>query len=425
MFSIYRFLTRIFFPIFITIIYIRRIFGKENNKSLKEKIHTQSIDNFTNADENTMWFHGASIGEIMSIVPIINHLMKNNKSLKILISSVTLSSAKLIEKEFDGNNKVLHHYFPLDLPHIIDKFLKHWRPNAVVFVDSEIWPNFIHEIKKKKIPLMLINGRITKKTFERWMLSKKFAQKVFSSFDICLASSNESLINLKNLGAKNIKYFGNLKYISSLKKINKFNKTTVEFLQNRKVWCAASTHEGEELICIKTHLEIKKKYDSVLTIIIPRHISRVKDIFSICKKHNLNVQIINDETVIKNNTEIILINSFGSLEKYYDYCKSVFVGKSLLKKLRLVGGQNPIEAAKLGCKIYHGSYIYNFLEVYEYLNKSDMAETVHNENDLSKKIMKDFETEKNIDKNKIDKINSYGDNILKSSIEELNKLITQ
>ena len=361
----------------------------------------------------------------MSIVPMINHLMKNNKSLKILISSVTLSSAKLIEKEFDGNNKVLHHYFPLDLPHIIDKFLKHWRPNAVVFVDSEIWPNFIHEIKKKKIPLMLINGRITKKTFERWMLSKKFAQKVFSSFDICLASSNESLINLKNLGAKNIKYFGNLKYISSLKKINKFNKTTVDFLQNRKVWCAASTHEGEELICIKTHLEIKKKYDSVLTIIIPRHISRVKDIFSICKKRNLNVQIINDETVIKNNTEIILINSFGSLEKYYDYCKSVFVGKSLLKKLRLVGGQNPIEAAKLGCKIYHGSYIYNFLEVYEYLNKSDMAETVHSENDLSKKIMKDFETEKNIDKNKIDKINSYGDNILKSSIEELNKLITQ
>jgi|TARA_B110000438_G_scaffold129403_1_gene125711 3-deoxy-D-manno-octulosonic-acid transferase len=424
MFSIYRLLTRIFFPIFIIIIYVRKLFGKENSKSLNEKIYTQFTDHFTNAGENIIWFHGASIGEIMSIVPIINHLIKNNKSLKILISSVTVSSAKLIEKEFDGNSKVLHHYFPLDLPHIIKKFLKHWKPNAVVFVDSEIWPNFIHEIKKKEIPLMLINGRITKKTFKRWILSKKFAQKVFSSFDTCLASSNESLLHLKNLGAKNIKYFGNLKYISTSKKINKLNKLTVEFFKNRRVWCAASTHKGEELICIKTHLEIKKKYNNVLTIIIPRHINRVKNIFSICKKHNLNVQILDNETVIKNSTEIILINSFGSLEKYYDYCKSVFVGKSLVKKLRLVGGQNPIEAAKLGCKIYHGPYIYNFLEVYEYLNRNDMAEPAYNENDLSKKIMKDFETFKHVDKNKIDKINTYGENILKSSIEELNKLIT-
>jgi 3-deoxy-D-manno-octulosonic-acid transferase len=136
-------------------------------------------------------------------------------------------------------------------------------------------------------------------------------------------------------------------------------------LTQRTTWCAASTHDGEENICIDAHKKIQKIHQNILTIIIPRHIDRVKKIFDECSRNNLKAQILNDEEKIHDAVEILIINSFGKIPKFFDCCKTVFIGISLVKKLKLVGGQNPIEAAKNGCKIYHGPYVYNFSEVYE------------------------------------------------------------
>ena len=176
---------------------------------------------------------------------------------------------------------------PLDVNHLIKKFLENWKPKFVGFVDSEIWPNFIYEIKKRKIPLVLVNGRITNKTLKRWLLLKKFAEKIFSSFDICLACSKESFNNLKQLKANNIKYFGNLKYFSNEKKEIILSNSIIQDLDKRSVWCAVSTHPGEEQFLIGVHNEIKKNYPNILTIIIPRHINRVKSIFLEFQKKEL------------------------------------------------------------------------------------------------------------------------------------------
>jgi len=174
---------------------------------------------------------------------------------------------------------------------------------------------------------------------------------------------------------------------------------------------------------LKTHVEIKKKYNNILTIIIPRHIDRVLDIKKLSKKFNLKSQILTHNESINPNIEILIINSFGVLHQYFNYCKTIFIGKSFIKKLKFVGGQNPIEAAKYGCKILHGPYVYNFKEIYDLLNTHGISEQIENENDLSRKIVKDFETPKEIDEQKLNWLEIHGDKILKQTIKELHMFI--
>ena len=161
---------------------------------------------------------------------------------------------------FAFNHKnIKHRYFPLDVNFLVKSFLNKWKPNLVIFIDSEIWPNLIFEIKKRKIPIALINGRITKKTFDKWVLVSNFAKKIFNSFDLCLASSKESEKNLRTLSVKNIKYIGNIKFSSEIEKKDLEDKN-LGILKKKTFWCAASTHKGEENICLKTHLNLKKAY---------------------------------------------------------------------------------------------------------------------------------------------------------------------
>ena len=422
MFLAYRFLTTLIFPFLVVVIFFRKLIKKEDAKRYKEKILLKKIDyNF----EKPVWFHGASIGEIKSIIPIIKYLTNKYSKMKILITSVTLSSGKIIEKEFKDFENIHHQYFPLDVPFLANKFLKNWKPKLVVFIDSEIWPNFLFEIKKKNINLILLNARITKKTFSRWKFLKRFSTELFSAFNICLAASKDSYYNLLGLGATNVKFIGNLKYFSD--KENKIiinNKLSDQF-NNYRVWCAASTHKGEDEICIQAHKEIKKKYNNVLTIIIPRHIERINNIYKLCKNHNLQTQILTGEDILEKKVEIILINTFGDLLKYYNYCNSVFIGKSLITSLKSVGGQSPLEAAYQGCKIYHGPYIYNFKEVYSYLQEAKISRSINNSKELSENIIKDFKDIKDKNFNEIKKLKLYGKNIFKKTMIELEKFIQQ
>jgi len=416
----YRFLTIIFFPFFIFVIYLRKISGKEDHKRFKEKFILNKKKEFS---DKLIWFHGASIGEILSIIPLVEYLQKKDNKLRVLITTVTLSSSVIIKKKIEKNNKIIHHFFPLDVPHLVRQFLDNWNPDFIAFVDSEIWPNFIFEIKKRKIPLALINARITEKTLHKWMMFKKFSIEIFSSFSICLASSLHSTKNLEKLNAKNIKYIGNLKFITNSKSEEYLQKNTIDYFNTRKVWCASNTHKGEEILCLQAHIKIKKNYENLITIIVPRHISRISNILSICKQNKLNVQIIKNENEINKNSEIILVNSFGELPKYYHYCKSVFIGKSLLKNLILVGGQNPIEAAVNGCKIYHGPYVYNFAEIYKYLNEVNVTKKVNNIEELANSIINDLKKEKEINTKDVKTINNHGKKILKETISQISNYI--
>ena len=406
MIGIYRILTFSLYPFLILLIYLRKIFKKEDKIRYKEKIFSNNFNAKQKKESKLLWFHCASIGEFKSILPIIEELNKRKINYEFLITTITLSSSKLAEEELKNFTNVEHRFFPIDVKFLIERFLLSWKPDLIFFVDSEIWPNLILSASERKIPLILINGRITAKSFKRWMLIPETAKNIFQKFNMCLCSNLETKNYLLQLNVRNIFHNGNIKLISKIN--NKYTRNpNEEILKRKNFWLAASTHKEEEVFCLKTHILIKKRLGNILTIIAPRHISRSRNIEKLCKKFDLKVQIINKDDVISEDKEVVIINSFGILQNYFKFSKSVFIGKSTIKKLENVGGQNPIDAVRLGCKIYHGPYVYNFKEVYEILKKQKISKQVNNTEELSSNLISDFK----IHIKESDKISSFINNL--------------
>ena len=419
----YRIITTFLYPIIVLIIFFRKLIGKEDKIRFKEKIFIKDFSVNRNEEEKLIWFHAASIGEFKSIIPIIEELNKSRKNIRFLITTVTLSSANLANYELKKFNNVIHRFFPIDVKFIIKKFLNLWKPSVIFLVDSEIWPNLVLTSKENKIPLCVINARLTKKSFKRWMLFPKSTKKIFQSIDLFLASNLETKNFLNELKIKNIIYNGNIKLFGKIDKKKIYNPNE-QFLLKKRFWVAASTHDSEETFCLKTHLKIKKKYDDIITIIFPRHIERVRQIKKISEDMGLKSQLLNKNESILENKEIIIVNTFGEVQKYFNLAKSVFIGKSLIKKLENEGGQNPIEAAKLGCKIYHGPYVYNFKEIYDIFDSEGISTKVENQDELHALLLKDFENaSKNIN-NSSNLINNLGEKVFKDTMKNINKILS-
>jgi len=335
-----------------------------------------------------------------------------------LITSNTLSSSKILSNL--KLTKTIHQFFPIDTNYHTQKFLKYWKPSVAVFIDSEIWPNMITNIKKTSISLILMNARITDKSFKRWKLFKSYAKKIFVNFDICLSSSHKSKKYLKSLGAKNIKHLGNLKFTQSEKNITFLDNDLKKFFLSKRIWCASSTHSTEEFICANVHKKLKVKYKNLLTIIIPRHIHRTEEIVNEMKKLNLNVHLHNSKNKIDKDTDIYLVNSFGQTKSFFKVCKTVFLGGSMIKH----GGQNPLEAARFGCKILHGPNVWNFDEIYNLLKKNKVSRKIINSNQLSLNVDKMLNN-KNKHRSLENKIKSLGNKILISTLNEINFYINK
>ena len=418
--AIYNLIITILYIPYVCLILFRKVLNKEHKSKFKEKI---LFNNARRPNGYLFWFHAVSLGEFNSILPFIDFYLKKDEKFKFLITTTTLSSYNEYKKKFRDNNRVFHQFLPYDFGLLINNFLKNWRPDIVLFVDSEIWPNFIFEIKKKKLPFILLNGRITKKTFKKWFFFKNLSYDLFSSFSLCISSNKETAEYLKLLKAKNIKYFGNIKFCQSFENKTKNSTDQFNLLINKKTWCALSTHQDEELFCANVHRLIEKSKKNITTIIIPRHIDRINKIHFNLKKLNLNVQIKNESDSIREDAQIVLVNYYGSTLKYLDHFKQIFVGKSLVSRLKSVGGQNPIDAAKMGCKIYHGPYVYNFQEIYDYLDHNNFSEKIESVENLAEKLIANFEknSEQNLDK--IKKINIYSKQIFDNVIREYDKFI--
>jgi len=397
------------------IILIRLLKKKEHPIRFKEKFCFFSKKR---GPGKLIWFHGASVGEILSIIPLIEKLEKNKNINKILITSSTLSSSNIFLKfKF---KKTIHQFFPIDSNFFTKKFLNHWKPSLAVFIESEIWPNIILNLKNRNIPLVLLNARITKKTYKKWKKISFFSKSIFNKFDICLSQNDETKNYLKKLGAENIKKIGNLKFSeTNLKNINKINKNVQKFFDSKKIlFGAISTHQNEEIFCTKIHADLKKKYKNGITIIIPRHIHRTSEIKEEIEKTGLKIHLHSSNKKINNKTDIYLVDTFGETKLFLKICKIVFLGGSLIQH----GGQNPLEAARLGCKVIHGPNISNFLEVYTLLSKNNISSRIKTINQAKSIIKKNLSNKSN-SKKIIKKLNSIGNEVLFKNQKEINKYI--
>ena len=415
MLFLYRILINSILLISPLIIIYRILNNKEHPKRFLEKIGIFSDK--PNAAK-LIWFHCSSVGEILSIIPLIEKLEKKRGIKKILLTSSTLSSAKVFNKfKF---KKTIHQFFPIDVNFITNKFLSQWKPSVAIFVESEIWPNMIFNLKKRNIPLILLNARITKKSFNRWKKISIFSRLLFNKFDICLSQNNQTKNYLKKLGARNIKKLGNLKFSETgLKITNKLNKNQKNFFKLKKIlFGAISTHNYEEIFCAKIHNDLKKNYINGITIIIPRHIHRSSEIKEDIEKIGLKVHLHSSNQKIKENTDIYLVDTYGETKSFQKICYIVFLGGSLIRH----GGQTPLEAARLGCKIIHGPYIDNFLEVYDLLNEIKISSKIRTLRQAKNIINKNLNNKFN-SKQIVKKINSIGNEALVKNQKEISKYI--
>ena len=395
------------------LIIIYRIFKKkENPVRFFEKF---SFNKRKRRQGKLIWFHCSSVGEFLSIVPLVTELEKIKSIKQILVTTSTLSSSKIFEKfRF---KKTIHQFYPLDNVHIVNNFLDYWRPSSVIFVESEIWPTMISQLKRREIRVVLINARMSKKSFKRWFSFRYFGKHILEKFDYIFPQNKETFLHFKKLGIRKIKFLGNLKFISTHPN-DKFKEINKKYFKNRLVLCTASTHHNEEEIFANLHVKYKKKFPNLITIIIPRHIERTNEITQMLEKKRLKFIKHSENKKNFKNKDIYIVDSYGESKSFYKISSVVFLGGSLVSK----GGQNPLEALRFGCNILHGNYTFNFKDIYKMLEKEKLSLKVNDSNDLEKKVLSLLKNKKN-NLNKIKKLKKIGDLILKQNLKELKIII--
>ena len=338
----YNFLQILFFPIFFLLALFRIVLNKENLKSIKQKILCNY--NFTKLRELDHLIHFSSIGELNSI----NYLIENLSTKKIILSCSTLSSYNLAKKKYQN---FLIIFLPLDFSWNINKFLSRTNIKKIIWIDSEIWPNWLIISKRKKIKNILINGRLSEKSYSRWSNFSSFAQLLGSQYSLIFAKSYDDKIKFENIFKKNVFHFGNLKFYQKLNLIN--NK--------KNIICFASIHKEEfekvlEIIQYLNFSSIEK------IIIIPRHVHFSSKLQSMIKQNYVN--------------KIFILDKFGENDSAYESAKLTFMGGSLFEH----GGQNPLEPLSKGCFVLSGQYINNFKEIYSELENLSLAKVLNDNN---------------------------------------------
>ena len=359
-----------------------------------------------------IWFHGSSVGEIMSIIPLVKEYDKKKTIDQILITSSTLSSSRILKKY--NFRKVVHQFFPIDHYFFSKKFLNFWKPTVAIFIESEIWPSMFKSIKKNKIKLILLNARITKKSFLRWKKFVSFSREIYQLIDIAYPQNLETKKYLHKLNVKNIKTIGNLKFIQNpFSRQNKLNKNLIHHFKKKRLWTSASTHPGEEVFVGEAHKILKVKLKKIISVIIPRHIERVNSIVNQLEQMGLNIVVHSSKKKLTDQTDIYLVDTYGEAEKFYKISPTVFLGGSIVSK----GGQNPLEPVRHGSKILHGPNYQNFKDIYELLNKMNVSKMIKSPRDLISNIS--FVRNTGAAK----KIKSFGEKIFRDTIKDLDKII--
>ena len=392
------------------IVFYRILKKKENPKRFLEKF---GFFKKKRVNGKLIWFHCSSVGELLSIVPLIEKFEKDKNIKSILISTSTLSSSKIFKKfKF---KKTIHQFYPIDNPLIVNKFLCYWKPTAAFFVESEIWPEMLRGLKRKKIKTFLLNARISKNSFHKWKYFKDFGISVFGIFDYIFPQNKETFNYLRHFKVKKMKILGNLKF-SEPKRIN--NKSIKINFLNRKILCAASTHNNEEELISRIHLDLKSKINKLLTVIIPRHIERSREIIETLNSKNLRYVCHSESKKIKKNTDVYLVDTYGESKSFYSLSKVVFLGGSFVPR----GGQNPLEPIRYGCYITHGRHTFNFTEIYNLLKRKKLSFEAKNFSQLKKIILKLF-MRKFENKRELNKFKKVGSKILNKYFTTLKGLI--
>ncbi|ABE63913.1 Three-deoxy-D-manno-octulosonic-acid transferase-like protein [Nitrobacter hamburgensis X14] len=326
-----------------------------------------------------IWIHGASVGEVLAAAALIERLRALN--IRILLTSGTVTSAAVVAKRFPPD--IIHQYVPYDSPRFVARFLDHWQPGLALFVESDLWPNLILAGGARRLPMVLINGRMSHRSFPRWRRLSGTIAALLEQFDICLVQSGIDAERFTVLGSRNVITTGNLKLDVQAPPADEARLERLLFVtRGRPVVVAASTHPGEEEILLKTHRTLAVHFPLLLTVIVPRHPGRGEAIARMIAASGAQVARRSLEELPTARTDIYIADTMGELGLFYRLAPIVFMGGSLVPH----GGQNPIEAVKLNASIVHGPHVFNFTDVYDALDRAGGARRAGDGEALTKQL---------------------------------------
>lgn len=356
----------------------RRARGKEDAVRFRER---RGITSIARPQGPLTWIHAASVGEAISILSLVDRLHAERPDLTLLVTTGTVTSAEIMTDRLPRD--VLHQYAPVDLPSWVCRFLDHWQPDLVLWVESEFWPNLLSAIASRGIPLVLINARVSQQSFKGWQRVKGTIATLMQCFSLCLAQSDDDGRKLTALGARDVRVPGNLKFTAAPLPVNDDPLADIsDQIANRPVWAAVSTHEGEETIIAEAHRKIAEANDAVLTIIAPRHPIRGESIAHELSDAGYRIVRRSSGEAITAKTQIYIVDSVGELGLVYRLAKIAFIGGSLIPH----GGQNLLEAAKLGCAILHGPSMFNFTDIVDEMRRAGATETVEDATGIARAV---------------------------------------
>jgi len=340
--------------------------GKEDPARLPERRGETAV---ARPEGPLVWVHGASVGEIAAIIPLVERII--SKEFNVLVTSGTVGSAALCKQRLPAS--VIHQFVPWDSPRFIARFLDHWKPNLALFTESDLWPNLIVMSSDRRIPLILVNGRLSERSFNRWRFAPATIAAMLRRFDLCLAQSPAYAARYHDLGAPRISTTGNLKLdVPEPPAEHQSLQALQSAIGERTTIAAASTHAGEETALIETHRRLRGSFPRLLTLIAPRHPDRGPGIVEIASAGGLSATLRSRGRLPQADDDIYVVDTLGELGLVYRLAPIVFVGGSLASH----GGQNPVEPIKLGAAILHGPHVWNFAEIYSALDAAHGAEQV-------------------------------------------------
>jgi 3-deoxy-D-manno-octulosonic-acid transferase len=360
---IYRKLSTAVVPLAPALIKRRLKQGKEDPARIGER---RGISKGIRPRGPLVWIHGASVGEVLAAAALIERLRALD--IRILLTSGTVTSASIVAKRFPAD--IIHQYVPYDSPRYVARFLDHWRPSLALFIESDLWPNLILSAAARRLPMVLINGRMSHRSFPRWRRMAGTISALLGRFEVCLAQSQVDADRFAALGSRNVVTTGNLKLDvpappADSAKLERLMSVT----RGRPIIVAASTHPGEEDILLEAHRTLARLFPSLLSVIVPRHPHRGESIARTIAASGLQVGLRSREELPIATTDIYVADTMGELGLFYRLAPIVFMGGSLVAH----GGQNPIEAVKLGASIVHGPHVFNFTDVYAALDSAGGA----------------------------------------------------
>ncbi|MBO6773669.1 MULTISPECIES: 3-deoxy-D-manno-octulosonic acid transferase [unclassified Thalassospira] len=419
LFYAYRAATRLLGPALHLYLNRRKKRGKEDPGRIGERFgHPSAV----RPKGHLVWIHGASVGESLSALPVIDEIRRRYPGLSILVTTGTVTSAELMNARLPEG--VIHQFIPIDRQICVARFLHHWKPDVALWLESDLWPNMLTKAQKAGVKLALLNGRISEKSFKGYSRYPSFIRPVISAFDLVLTQSDDETNRFASLGAGNVKTVGNLKFAAPPLPANESALAKLqEQIGLRPVWLASSTFAGEERIAGDIHKKLSAEQVGLLTIIVPRHPDRANEIEAELIAQGLQVARRSLGHIITPGTDIYLADTIGELGLFYRIAPVCFMGKTLCAS----GGQNPLEPARLNCAILHGPDMSNFATISEEMRIAGACRPASDADDLCRQVgalLRDRETARTIAEAALHYANSKAE-VLDRTVDALRPLMAQ